>query len=620
MQDDPSPEHQFKGPLLAQGAFCFWAWEWCLNAIFFGKKNRCLRDRNTLNVNHPINAGQNSFSSFAFNYMLLHMQKRSWFLVLVLLLCLNPLYLSAEDSPPPPPPPPSNERYPVDIQKPDLLIVSQSSSQFFRDMLKLPLLRDLLTEDFAFYYEQRNDAVLSFSGAMKRIAFEHEMSALDRFVAFLFNSPVEAAFWKGYDGKLSQFVIAMDRSLLKNLVEYIAKASASDTQLKALPERILAGGEKAQVYQVELSGKSVYFASTANKFFLYSKESMPLPSLGAKKWSETLTSLIGVKSEVGFFSRLLGRKDTSPAPKHSILLSARYLTFGYSQLFPGFRALGIHYSANGWSSSVLVDGKLMKDAPVATPWALTPKSPSLCVSLPLSVSAAAAYLEKLDQRTAEIGRKVLADMSSSVGACWYPESRFFTPLFLFSRKGENKLRSEDWAYAFQRIVGAMEVGKKRSEKTLTKQEGGILSFTRGVGSRFGTLPTAKSPNRAELASKRYFPVTLVIADRAVAFSPDAALAKAAGDTIAKRAPSLKETVRGSDQASLLVSPGALTALFRSAILDSLPASQESLFRASVASYLFPSFDKMKKHPDYLTSVRWGGSDERWEVLEWRTWR
>ena len=65
----------------------------------------------------------------------------------------------------------------VDLAAPDAVIASASLSKLPRDLLKVPVLRDVLTEDLVFYYEQHEDR-LGLAGAVKRIAWEHNLDVI----------------------------------------------------------------------------------------------------------------------------------------------------------------------------------------------------------------------------------------------------------------------------------------------------------------------------------------------------------------------------------------------------------------------------------------------------------
>ena len=70
----------------------------------------------------------------------------------------------------------------VDFGKPDVLVRTRSLSSFFRDLLKVPIARDLFQEDLAFYYEM-SPGRLGLNGTLRRIAYEHNLTWTDRLVA-----------------------------------------------------------------------------------------------------------------------------------------------------------------------------------------------------------------------------------------------------------------------------------------------------------------------------------------------------------------------------------------------------------------------------------------------------
>src|SRR5512147_829100 len=62
----------------------------------------------------------------------------------------------------------------LDLEHPDVFVRTRSLSQLPRDLLKVPLARDLLSEDFVFYYEDDPDR-LGLEGSLRRIAYEHDL-------------------------------------------------------------------------------------------------------------------------------------------------------------------------------------------------------------------------------------------------------------------------------------------------------------------------------------------------------------------------------------------------------------------------------------------------------------
>jgi uncharacterized protein YfaA (DUF2138 family) len=86
----------------------------------------------------------------------------------------------------------------VAMDAPAALIVSDSLSSLPRDLVKAPLLRDLLTEDLVFYYEDQEDR-LNLRGALKRLALEQETTLTDKLLDVALDEPAELALW--LDGK-----------------------------------------------------------------------------------------------------------------------------------------------------------------------------------------------------------------------------------------------------------------------------------------------------------------------------------------------------------------------------------------------------------------------------------
>ena len=59
---------------------------------------------------------------------------------------------------------------PIRLARPDAMIVSSSLRDLPHDLLSVPLLKSVLTEDFVFYYEER-DTLLGLKGTLRRIAY-----------------------------------------------------------------------------------------------------------------------------------------------------------------------------------------------------------------------------------------------------------------------------------------------------------------------------------------------------------------------------------------------------------------------------------------------------------------
>ena len=116
----------------------------------------------------------------------------------------------------------------VDLAAPDAYISSPALSRLPRDLVKAPLARDVLTQDFAFYYED-NDERLALAGTLKRLAFEHDTTMADRLLQLVLDEPAEVALWKDDRGAPRYWLIAMTRGALAKIAQNAAPLLADDS-------------------------------------------------------------------------------------------------------------------------------------------------------------------------------------------------------------------------------------------------------------------------------------------------------------------------------------------------------------------------------------------------------
>jgi len=76
----------------------------------------------------------------------------------------------------------------LQLAQPDAVIQTASLSSLPKDILAIPQLKDLLSEDFLYYYETNEDR-LGIDGALRRIAYEHHLSLTDEILAKILNMP-----------------------------------------------------------------------------------------------------------------------------------------------------------------------------------------------------------------------------------------------------------------------------------------------------------------------------------------------------------------------------------------------------------------------------------------------
>src|SRR5689334_13096020 len=105
----------------------------------------------------------------------------------------------------------------LDLARPDALIETASLADLPRDLLAVPMLRDVLTEDVVSYYEQ-TEGRLSLAGTLRRLAYEHDLDLGDRVIRTILDQPAEIALWKSDDGRLGYALVAVERTGLTRLL------------------------------------------------------------------------------------------------------------------------------------------------------------------------------------------------------------------------------------------------------------------------------------------------------------------------------------------------------------------------------------------------------------------
>lgn len=94
----------------------------------------------------------------------------------------------------------------IDLNEPDLFLDSDSLSQLPKDLLTIPFLHDVLSEDFVFYYQNHADR-LGIEGSIRRIVYEHDLTLKDKLFSSLLDQPAQAALW--HDNDLSVYHVRL---------------------------------------------------------------------------------------------------------------------------------------------------------------------------------------------------------------------------------------------------------------------------------------------------------------------------------------------------------------------------------------------------------------------------
>lgn len=531
---------------------------------------------------------------------------------------------------------------------PDGLIVTETLSELPKDILKAPLLSDLLTEEFVFYYES-TEGFLGLKGTLRRIAYEHQLNAFDGLIKYLLNTPAEIAFWKSYNGKLEQFMLIVKKTELDALLEAAAKVAIDDKQLSLYKEVEISSHIKVRIYKLHYAhNRDIYFTGWNDQFVLFSDPEMKLPTPEQQlKWTDLSKARVGESKNkpAGVFLKLFEPEEEKR--KHAVYLSAHYLSFGYQSFFPSLDAVKFRYSKSGWESYILAKSPGPKEiADTSALWSAVPKS-SLCVGLPLDPSRTGELMKTIFQ-TAPANIEILKhSIQSAAGICWSSRSELFTPLFVL--KTDGKIEPSLLKEFFEKSIGALEAGiLTEEEKALFQEQKQMrangeavedpvkatqfvppfpvmeekgpkaITWSREVSSKFGLYEAEKSKKSNEMKSKRYFIAKLAYAGGFVLFSADNRLVDAALSVIDRKYPAVADLLpENQSHASLIVFPEETAALLRQSMLESLPDEQESIFKESVSKRLFPVLDKLNAYPPHALSLPENLSALfKWEKVNW----
>ena len=479
-----------------------------------------------------------------------------------------------------------------DPTRPDALIRSYSLSRLPADLLRMPLARDVLTEDFVAYYQQ-DEGRLALSGAVRRIAYEHKLDLPEKLVEAVLDEPAEVALWRGGDGRLRDFVVVMTRNTLARAIQTILPvvAKVADAQISSAGKL---DGTDVEILALEYGrAHRLLLLARGDRVVALSNPGMLLaPNPGndaAKPWIQTkatariLRELLDDDSALSPFARQFRLEKTPPGRKHELIVGARVFAFGYETFAPGLAALALAFNDRGeWQSAALFD-----DQPVGSAgdlWTALPHGPGLCASLPMDWTRAVPILRKFNDRLAQpaVPTWFVDHFAGPAAVCWYKNSRLYTPLFAARLKSsvDKKLAEEFFALA----DSALGAGKGESSFST---ESGIAAWHGSVASRFGS---------DDDDGQRSLKPALALQGDLVFFSPDAALVDGALDVAAKRYPALTDSFAKTGGETLaFVAPQALAALLHKETIAALPRNEEALFRNAADAYLLPRFEALARY-------------------------
>jgi len=497
----------------------------------------------------------------------------------------------------------------IELGQPDALILSEHLSALPRDLLRVPLLHDVLSEDFVSYYEI-NEARLSLAGTLRRIAYEHKLELGDEVIRRVLDEPAEVALWRGDRGKLQYWALVSQRNGLSRLLQGIANVAMDDSQLRKVGQ-IKVDGDDTTLYALAYGYRhNLLFAVHGERMVALSDPGMLLDDEGAVDGDrgELLGDLLDDDNAVLAWAKSALAGGDGPKldgiKGHQLLVSAKFLSFGYQPFFPGIEALRFDFAGGEqpWSTRALIDpSKLSGQWNSTALWQALPTDPAACVSLPLDWASARPML------TAVVGEQDADALASAfagpAAACWYGKSRLSSPLFV-AKLAKPELAASmqpQLQKVFSQVIGAHEAGAGTADGRLpveTRQGAAdSTQWQRDVSARYGSELADKSAHADQLSSGRYFPVTLAVSGDYVLFSPDGSLVNDALSVLSHSWPAMADSMEGNTQHVVArISPDALAKLAERESFAALPQSQEPVFRTAATQYLIPRLRVLGGYP------------------------
>ncbi|WP_411706052.1 DUF2138 domain-containing protein [Edaphovirga cremea] len=526
----------------------------------------------------------------------------------------------------------------IDLHHPDVLIESESLSRLPKDLLAIPFLRDTLTEDLVFYYQNNADR-LGIAGSLRRIVFEHELTLRDNLLETLLDQPADIALWHDERGKLHHFMAVIKLGGLARLLEPLAKVAADDTQLQLVdfaPFKI--ENETVAVYQLRYGGKKhLLFASHGDNLLLFSDIAMlydqDTPSQDSSQVTSALLSgttpwpeSFGLKARAVASDNASAADNAAHPVAHRISVSANYLGFGYQRFVPAFAGVRFEMQPQGWASYLALNdpstaGNATFDfSPI---WKTMPMGASFCLALPISQSVPEYLLQRVDA-ISESAHSVEHDntsplaMSGISGLCWYPDSHLSTPLFVSRLENTADAQTDKkLAALFDTVIGARE---KQPVPVVASTRNQALLWQRDVSSRYGQYPLSESTSQQSLAGSLFFRVSLARRDQTLLFSLDDKLVNKALQTLDKNFPPIADVLPQLAVVPVYMAPEALSGLFKQEVFASLPKNLEPIFYNAAQTLLLPKLTALAGQQRYAlvlpvnTEVK---ESWQWLPLKWQ---
>jgi uncharacterized protein YfaA (DUF2138 family) len=517
----------------------------------------------------------------------------------------------------------ADTRLMTDLAQPDALIRTTSLSKLPRDLLKVPIARDVLTEDLAFYYEQNEDT-LGFKGALKRIAYEHKLGWTDRILATALDEPAEVALWRDGKGALRHFAIVMQRNALAKVMQEAATVALKDRQLKLAGE-IETGGAMAKVYALEINPRRTLLLVSRDERMVVLSDPGLLFDRGNKVVPAARAALADWLDNEGALARRFALDENKPAagaPAHTLAIGSPTLALGYGSFLSGFKGLRFDFGAT-WSTHIWIDQKGLPSSGLGDSalWRAAPANPSACVLLPVDWSAANKVVNEADKKPELPGSASLAALDGSALACWYGNSTLYAPVFI-ARLAKG-LPDRDAALQALASWAIARPGADDSQDAETSATAAPPSRGKAGGKSARIKDDVmiwRASGGAQAAKGGRSSAPAVAARGAyVVFSPDGALVDLVLDTLARKNPSVADQMPASGTTLALVTPRPLANMAEQEALAALSGPGDANLRAAAQTHLPSRMKALAGYPPFrLELTARGKTQSGWQRVEWRT--
>jgi uncharacterized protein YfaA (DUF2138 family) len=490
----------------------------------------------------------------------------------------------------------------VDLAAPDALIRSNSLSKLPRDLLKVPLLRAVATEDLLFYYEQHEDR-LGLNGALKRIAYEHQLQWSDKIVQSVFDEPAEVALWRDGKGALRHYAVLLKRNWLSKTVQEALKTLADDAQLKRAANLKISGGE-AEVLILELNPRrTLVLISRGERMVVLSDPGLLFES-DDKVAANTRNAIGNWLEHDGALAQQFaldkgaqgGAQGRAAAGNsHTMVIGTPTLALGYASFVPGIKGLRFDFgkdAGKNWSSALWLDAALKPHFGDAALWQAAPANPAACALLPVDWASLQKVVNEADKKPALANPEVLNGLRGAALACWYRESGLYTPVFI-ARLQQPWLQRDitlpklaQWA-----IASGGNLDKK--------------SVGRGPAA---TLVWHANKNRSALAASGDYLV----------WSPDRNLVDKVLSSIGRSLPSVADQISGSNDTLALITPRALSGMAEREVFAALAKPGNDSLNNAAKTLLPPRLKALAEFAPVQVNMSGSAPEGGWQTLDWRS--